>query len=103
MRRILLPGFGLPVPDLSLRRSVPLGHPLQHGSAGDRPVQWLMCGLALSLLSAAAAPTASHTRTLAQLPRSDRVRLTEAIRLVVELGGRVWPGWERTAIPVLLI
>jgi hypothetical protein len=38
-----------------------------------------------------------------QLPAADRVRLVEAFRLARAVGGRVWPGWSRTPMPVLLL
>ena len=59
--------------------------------------------LALPLLWAAAAPAVGYAQDLERLPRSDRVRLAEAMRLADQLRGQVWPGWERTMMPVLLV
>jgi hypothetical protein len=38
-----------------------------------------------------------------RLPEQDRVRLAEAFRLTEALGPVVWPGWERTPMPVLFV
>lgn len=57
----------------------------------------------LLLLLAAVATTAGHAQTDAGLPREDRVRLAEAIRLVDGLGDKLWPGWGRAPLPVLLV
>ncbi len=38
-----------------------------------------------------------------ELPHRDRARLAEAQRVAGEVRGRVWPGWERTTMRVLLV
>jgi hypothetical protein len=38
-----------------------------------------------------------------QLPDADRARLVEAARFAGLVRSEVWPGWERTAMPVLLV
>ena len=37
------------------------------------------------------------------MPRRDRVRLAEAMRLADEVRDDLWPGWERTTLRVLLV
>ena len=59
--------------------------------------------LGLLLLGAAAAPAAAGAQVAFEAPRRDRVRLAEAMRLADKLRDEVWPGWERTAMPVLLV
>ena len=66
-------------------------------------MRWLIRAVDLLLLMAAGAPTAGHAQADAGLPREDRVRLAEAIRLVDNLGDRLWPGWEHTPLPILLV
>lgn len=60
-----------------------------------------------SLLALAAGLTLPLTSPLAEPPSepelSDLVRLAEASRLADELRREVWPGWEETAMPVLLV
>lgn len=58
-------------------------------------------GLVLLLLGTAAVPTPGSAQ--AEVPHRDRVRLAEAMRLADELGDDIWPGWRRTAFPVLLV
>ena len=38
-----------------------------------------------------------------RLSAADRVRLAEAFRLAQRVTAEVWPGWERTPMPVLLV
>jgi hypothetical protein len=63
------------------------------------------CSLTLALLLAlspsrsAAQPQATTPR----LPREDRVRIAEALRLVHHLGDRIWPGLANTPMPLLLV
>lgn len=52
--------------------------------------------------SAAARPVSADS-SAARLPAADRSRLAEAFRLARAVGGRVWPGWGRTPMPVLLV
>jgi hypothetical protein len=60
-----------------------------------------VCGLGLLLLGAAAAPTVADAQ--ADVPRRDRVRLAEAMRLADKLGDDIWPGWTHTPMRVLLV
>jgi hypothetical protein len=60
-----------------------------------------VCGLVLWLLGNATAPTTGYAQ--AGVPRRDRVRLAEAMRLADKLGDDVWPGWRHTPFPVLLV
>jgi hypothetical protein len=55
------------------------------------------------LLGTAAAPTAADAQSAFEVPRRDRVRLAEAMRLADELRDDIWPGWERTTLGVLLV
>lgn len=48
---------------------------------------------------AVAQPASAQSR----LPDGDRARLLEAAHLAGEVRRQVWPGWERTAMPVLLV
>lgn len=64
-------------------------------------VRWPVCGLGLLLLGTATAPTAGGAQ--AEVPRRDRVRLAEAMRLADALGDDFWPGWRRTPLGVLLV
>ena len=57
--------------------------------------------VAFLLVGLLAAP-AGHAQVL-KLPARDEVRLAEAVRLAAGLRGRLWPAWDRTAMPVLLI
>ena len=50
----------------------------------------------------ALAPPASATAQ-SRLPDVDRARLEEAARFAGAVRSEVWPGWERTAMPVLLV
>jgi hypothetical protein len=54
----------------------------------------------VTLLLAAGTAEGQTSRTL---PEQDRVRLAEAFRLAEALGPIVWPGWERTPMPVLFV
>jgi hypothetical protein len=56
--------------------------------------------LFLFLLASAAAWAQSPTP---QLPQKDAVRVGEFYRLSPLIAAKVWPGWERTPAPVLLI
>jgi hypothetical protein len=49
------------------------------------------------------APVAADAQVVFKLSRPDRVRLAEATRLADEVCERLWPGWGRTAFPVLLV
>ena len=51
-----------------------------------------LCGLGLLLLGTAAAPTVADAQ--AEVPRRDRVRIAEAMRLADKLGDEIWPGWS---------
>ena len=53
----------------------------------------------LTALLVFAGPAAS----LPPLPVADRHRLVEALRLSDGLRGRLWPGWEATPVPILLV
>ena len=64
-------------------------------------MRWSVCGLGLLLLATAAAPTAG--RAQAEVPRLDRVRLAEAMRLADKLRDDIWPGWSDTPMRVLLV
>lgn len=65
--------------------------------------QWPVCWLSLWLLGTAAAPTTGDAQAAPEVPRRDRVRLAEAIRLADELRDDLWPGWGRTTLRVLLV
>jgi hypothetical protein len=56
-----------------------------------------------ALLIGTAAPTAVAAQTAFEVPRRDRVRLAEAIRLGDEVRDRLWPGWGRTTMGVLFV
>jgi hypothetical protein len=65
-------------------------------------MRWPVRGLGLMLLGTATAPTTvGNAQT--EVPRSDRVRLAEAMRLADTLGDDLWPGWRRTPLGVLLV
>jgi hypothetical protein len=66
-------------------------------------VRWPACGLSFLLLGTAAAPTPGNAQVAFEVPRRDQVRLAEAMRLADELRDDIWPGWERTALRVLLV
>jgi hypothetical protein len=66
-------------------------------------VRWPVRGLGLLLLGIAASPTAGSAQATFEVPRRDRVRLAEAMRLADDLRDDLWPGWERTTLGVLLI
>ena len=53
------------------------------------------------LLGAATVPTPGSAQS--EVPRRDRVRLAEAMRLADKLGDDLWPGWRHTPFPVLLV
>ena len=59
------------------------------------------CGLFVWLLAVVAIAPPGHAQVA--IPHRDRVRLVEALRLADKLGDDVWPGWGRTAFPVLLV
>jgi hypothetical protein len=48
-------------------------------------------------------PGTGYTQGGRRLPEHDRVRLAEAFRLAEAVRPAVWPGWERTPMPVLLV
>ena len=58
-------------------------------------------GLGLVLLAACAAATVGNGQV--EVPRRDRVRLAEAMRLADRLRDRIWPGWSSTPLRVLLV
>jgi hypothetical protein len=58
-------------------------------------------GLGLLLLGTATVPTLGYAQ--AEVPRRDRVRMAEAMRLADKLGDEIWPGWRHTPFPVLLV
>jgi len=66
-------------------------------------VRCSICGLGLLLLGVAAAPRVVFPQATPQLRQPDRVRLAEAARLADRFCDRLWPGWERTALQVLLV
>ena len=47
------------------------------------------------------APLASQS--LPPLPRAERARLAEVVRLAAGIRARVWPGWEHTPLAILLV
>ena len=57
----------------------------------------------LCLLAGFAAPIRAAAQTASRLPDTDRVRLAEAMRLADGLCEALWPGWGRTAFPILLV
>jgi hypothetical protein len=65
--------------------------------------RWPACGLSVLLLGTAGAPTVGNAQVVFELPRRDRARLAEAMRLVDGLRDDIWPGWERTTLRVLLV
>jgi hypothetical protein len=65
--------------------------------------RWLLLGSRMLLPLAIGAATTARAQTAVELPSRDRVRLAESMRLAAELGDRIWPGWGRTAMPVLLV
>jgi len=60
----------------------------------------LLNGIILGLLLG---PSLAWAQATPVLPGADRVRLAEAIRLSDALGSRVWAGWQKSPIPVLLV
>ncbi len=58
-------------------------------------------GSGLLLLATVATPTVGDAQ--AEVPRRDRVRIAEAIRLADKLGNEIWPGWSDTPMRVLLV
>jgi hypothetical protein len=60
-----------------------------------------VCELGLLLLAAVAIPTVGDAQ--AEVPRRDRVRIAEAIRLADKVGEEIWPGWGDTSMRVLLV
>jgi hypothetical protein len=59
--------------------------------------------VALFVLAMSAPPRPGHGQADGGLPRTDAVRLAEAFRLANSVRATVWPGWERTAMAVLLV
>lgn len=53
-----------------------------------------VCEWGLLLLAAVAAPSVGAAQT--EVPRRDRVRIAEAMRLADELGDEIWLGWRDT-------
>jgi hypothetical protein len=64
-------------------------------------VRRIVYGLSLLLLGTATSPAPGYAQ--AEVPRRDRVRLAEAMRLADKLGDDIWPGWRHTPFPVLLV
>lgn len=58
---------------------------------------------AVLLLAVAAAAGGSVEEQQPRLPEADRVRLTEAFRLIEDLREEVWPGWSHAPMAVLLV
>ncbi|HEY7611708.1 MAG TPA: hypothetical protein VH764_01840 [Gemmatimonadales bacterium] len=58
---------------------------------------------ALLLIGALATPPFGYGQSSPPIPDVDRVRLAEAFRLADRIRPRVWPGWERTPLVVLLV
>jgi hypothetical protein len=58
-------------------------------------------GVGLLLLATVVDPTVGVTQ--AEVPRRDRVRLAEAMRLADKLRDEIWPGWSDTPMRVLLV
>jgi hypothetical protein len=54
------------------------------------------------LLACVAVPRPAWTQ-FPPMPSDDRVRLAEAFRLADRVGERVWPGWSRAQMAVLLV
>jgi hypothetical protein len=63
-------------------------------------VRLSVVGLCLSVL---AAPHLPRNDGDPKLRATDRVRLAEALRLSDELSAKLWPGWERTPLRLLLV
>jgi hypothetical protein len=59
--------------------------------------------IGLVLLGVAGFPAAGHAQASVRLPGEDRIRLAEARRLADQVCERIWPGWGRTAFPILLV
>ena len=57
----------------------------------------------LLLMGALAAPDVAYGQSAPRLPEVDRIRLAEAFRLTDRIQPRVWPGWERIPMAVLLV
>jgi hypothetical protein len=57
----------------------------------------------LLLFSVVVVPTVGVGQTPGQLLREDRIRLAEARRLAEAVCDPIWPGWGRTAFPILLV
>jgi len=66
-------------------------------------LRWPVRGLGLLLLGTAASATVGEAQAAFEVPRRDRVRLAEAMRLADDLRDDVWPGWGRTTLRVLLV
>lgn len=62
--------------------------------------RWV-CGLVVWLLGVATVAAPGYAQM--EVPHRDRVRLAAAMRLADKLGDDIWPGWGRTAFPVLLV
>ncbi len=66
-------------------------------------MRWPVCCLGFWLLGTAINPTTGDAQKAFQVPRRDRVRLAEAIRLADGVREDLWPGWGRTTLRVLLV
>jgi hypothetical protein len=60
-------------------------------------------GLRVALIWAAVLPAVGYSQTAPQMRLADRVRLAETIHLADRLCDRVWPGWGRTPLQLLLV
>jgi hypothetical protein len=65
-------------------------------------VRLSLCGF-LWLIGWLAGLAAAEAQTAIKLPHPDRLRLAEAMRLADVVCETLWPGWGRTALPVLLV
>jgi hypothetical protein len=57
----------------------------------------------LCLLAGVVGGGTAHAQSSRRLPEQDRARLAEAFRLAEAVRPAVWPGWERTPMPVLFV
>jgi hypothetical protein len=69
----------------------------------ERKVARWWCRFGLWLLGMAALAPDAKAQAALRLRSGDRVRLAEAARVAAEVRAEVWPGWEATEMPVLLV